>query len=111
MSDGTNVLDVIECLALLVPREAALWVTRVDSFQNAQTSEVLDSDLQHFQALGTPNECRFQPSIILLLLLSHTRQLSLGSHLGMARRLDGRLLRTTFYTISHLYCLLFSRSR
>lgn len=77
VGDGLDILDVIKGLALLMPRKTTPRLPRIDSFQNTKTSEVLDGYLEHFQAFRSSNESSFQSRVVLLLLLSHARKLSL----------------------------------
>ena len=105
MSNGLDILDVIKGLSFLVTRDAASGFTRINSLQDAETTEILDRDLKHLQASGTADKRRLQPSIVLFLSLAHPRQLSLGAHLGVARSLDGLLLFSSFHSISHVFNL------
>ena len=101
MGNGTDILDVVKCLSLLISRNTTSRFARVDALQNTEPAEVLDGDLQHLQTPGTSNEGSLQTSVVLLLSLSHPRKLALRSHLGMAGSLDGLFLLTSLYSISH----------
>lgn len=101
MSDGTNIFNVIKGLSFLLARDAPSWFTGINTLQDAESTEVLDCHLQHLETLGSSDKACFEPSVFFLLLFPHTGELSLRSHLGMARRLDRLLLGTSFHAVSH----------
>lgn len=104
MSNGTNILNVVKGLALLLARNSSPRIPWVDTLQDTETTKVLDGNLEHLDALGSPNEGRLQTGIFLLLLLSHARQFAFGAHFGMGSGLEGLLLRLSFDSITHGCC-------
>lgn len=101
MGDGTDVLDVVKGLALLLAGHTSPWFTRVDPLQDAKAAKVLDGHLKYLETPGPSNEGRLQSSVFLLLLLSHPGKLPFRSHPGVACRLDGLLLRLSLDAVSH----------
>ena len=101
MSDGTNILDVVVDLSLLVARRSAAGLTRIDALEDAKAAKVLEADLQLAQAGRSADEGGVDAGMILLLLLAHPRQLPLRAHARVAGRLDGLLLDASLDSISH----------
>ena len=101
MGDGTNILDVVVDLSLLVAGRSATGLTGVDALEDAQATKVLEADLQLPQTGRSPDEGGIDSGMILLLLLAHTRQLPLRAHARVAGRLDGLLLDASLDSIAH----------
>ena len=109
MSDGTNILDVVVDLPLLVARRSSAGFTRVDALEDAKATKVLEADLQLPQTGRSADEGGIDSGMILLLLLAHPRQLPLRAHARVAGRLDGLLLNASLDSITHgcVFLLLF----
>ena len=109
VSDGTNILDVVVDLPLLVARRSSAGFTRVDALEDAKATKVLEADLQLPQTGRSPDEGGIDSGMILLLLLAHPRQLPLRAHARVAGRLDGLLLNASLDSITHgcVFFLLF----
>jgi len=101
MRNRSNIFNVIKRLSLFLAWHSTQRFPGIDSFENTETTEIFDGDLQHFDASRASNETRFQTGVFPLLLLSHARQLALGSSGRTERRLDGRLLWTALDAVSH----------
>lgn len=101
MSNGTNILDVVVDLALLVARRSVTGLTGIDALEDAKTTEVLEADLQLPQTGRSADEGGIDSGMILLLLLAHPRQLPLRAHARVAGRLDGLLLDASLDSIAH----------
>jgi len=101
MGDGTNILDVVVDLSLLVAGRSAAGLAGIDTLEDAKAAKVLEADLQLAQAGRSADEGGVDAGMVLLLLLAHPRQLPLRAHARMAGRLDGLLLDASLDSISH----------
>ena len=101
VSNGTNILDVVVDLPLLVAGRSSAGLTRVDALEDAKTTKVLEADLQLSQTGRSTDEGGIDSGMILLLLLAHPRQLPLRAHARVAGRLDGLLLDASLDSIAH----------
>lgn len=101
MSNGANVFDVIKGLSFLVAWNSTQRFSWINALENTKTTKVFESHLQEFQTLGSSNERSLQPSMFLLLLLAHARQLSLASRRRAQGRLDRLFLDFSLDTVPH----------
>ena len=101
MRNGSNIFDVIKRLPLLVAGHPTQRVTRVNTLEDTETSKIFDGELQHFDASRPTYEACFQTGMFFLLLLSHARQLALGTGRRTQGGLDGLLLRAALDAIPH----------
>lgn len=106
VSQGSDVLQVIEDLTLLVAGGASAGLARIHTLKDAKPAEVLQRNLELLEDLGPADEGGVEAGVILLADLAHAGELAMGGHAGMDSRLDGLLLGAALDPVSHDFRLL-----
>ena len=101
MCQRLDILNVIEDLTLFITGGSSTWLTGIDAFEDAETSKVLEGDLKLFEDFRTANEGCVDAGVVLLLVLAHAGEFTLGGHAGGHGCLDGLLLGLAFDSVTH----------